>query len=135
MDTRPTSVTVIAWLLIAFGILGFLGSLALMANTSNPLLLNVFGTAHLSLMETIIVGWIATLARLACGVGLLYRQNGARYLLVAYGAAVLAYGGYTSGNALTVIPGGIILAVVVVFLFLPKANAWFGKKGDGVEAQ
>jgi len=130
MDTRPTSVTVIAWLLIVFGVLGLLGSLALMTNSSNPLLLNVFGAAHLSLMETIIVGWIATLARLACGVGLLYRHNGARYLLVAYGLAALAYGGYTSGNALSVIPGGVIFAVVVVFLFLPKANGWFAGKGN-----
>lgn len=134
MNERPTSVTVIAWLLIVFGVLGALGSLALMANTSNPLLLQVFGAVHLSLLETIVVGWIATLARLACGYGLLYRQNGARYLLVAYGAAALAYGGYTSGNPLTVIPGAVIFAVVVMFLFLPKVNAWFGKKGDGAEA-
>ena len=134
MDTRPTSVSVIAWLLIVFGVLGLLGSLALMANSSNPLLLNLFGAAHLSLLETIVVGWIATLARLACGVGLLYRQNGARYLLVAYGIAAVAYGGYTSGNALTVIPGAVIFAAVVTFLFLPKSNAWFAKKKDGAEA-
>ena len=133
MSARPTSVTVIGWLLIVFGTLGFLGSLALMANSSNPLLLNIFGAANLSLTETIIVGWIATLARLACGVGLLYRQNGARYLLVAYGLAALAYGGYTSGNLLSMIPGGVIFVVVVTFLFLPKANSWFAGKESSAE--
>ena len=128
MNTRPTSVTVIAWLLIVFGLLGVLGSFALVVNPSNPLLLDLLGESKLSLLETMMMGWIAALARLACGLGLFYRQNGARYLLVAYGFAAIAYGAYASGNLLTTILGGLIFTVLAIFLFLPKANTWFAEK-------
>lgn len=130
MDIRPTSVTIIGWLLVLFGLIGALGSLALMDNSSNPLLLNLLGAANLSLLETIVMGWISAMARLACGVGLLRRLNGARYLLVVYGIAALAYGAYASGTPLSVIPGGLVFTVLVTVLFLPNANAWFGEKRD-----
>jgi len=85
----------------------------------------------LSYYISILVSWIS-------GIGILKRQNWARFLYLIYGIiGLIKLISYFASKPLTmiIIPKIIIFLIVVFFLFRPKANDYFAgrehKNGAG----
>jgi hypothetical protein len=119
MHKRPTSVTIIAWLLIV------LGGLFLVDNWK-----------YLKFEETVL-RYMLTLSRmlfpLISGIGMLKRQNWARFFyLICWICSFVIYiarNPMTTGFTL----GTVIFLITIFFLFRPKANDYFAGR-DSINA-
>lgn len=126
MPARPMSITVVAWILIVFGVLGLLGMLMTLGLSGSPLMQASFARSHVPLSVTLSVGTFNSLVGLVCGIALLYRQNWARYLYTVVAVIGLAYSVITSPYSLwLLVPSLIFTLVIVYFLFRPVAGRYF----------
>ncbi len=62
---------------------------------------------------------------IVCGIGMLKGKNWGRLLYVIWGVIGFVIGIATAPMKAAMIPGFIIFAVIVFFLFRPKASAFF----------
>jgi hypothetical protein len=138
MNKRPTSLTVIAWILIVAGLISLINIFVVWSQQtaqvkemmkSAPMLFNL--KFMLSNYITILVLWIS-------GIGILKRQNWARFLYLVYGIiGLIKIIIFFASKPLTpiIIPMIILFLIVVFFLFRPKANDYFAgrehKNGAG----
>ena len=110
MSKRPRSITVISWIFIAAGVVG----LAYHATD-----LNAQGPFDIDFLWVCFVRLLAIL----CGLFILRGSNWARWLLVVW----LGY--YVILSALhtpfELVVHGLLVAVVVYFLFRPPASGYF----------
>lgn len=115
MDKRPRSITIISWIFIAFGSIGFLASL--LPYVDAPAAQRIaYLNAH----------WMVHVARalaVICGVFMLYGFNWARWLLVVWIAFHVIISALHSPFELLV--HSFLFAVVLYFLFRPQASAYF----------
>ena len=119
---RPTSLTIIGWLLIVFGALGLISQLMLPSDTMAQQML---AESPMPLSVHMAVGIIAGLVSIASGYGILKGLNWSRYLYVAWGVIAIVFALLTSPFTYILIISVAILAVVAFFLFREPANAWF----------
>ncbi|MCM3874505.1 MAG: hypothetical protein ND895_27755 [Pyrinomonadaceae bacterium] len=115
MNKRPHSITVISWIFIVFGGIGFLASLLPYLDADSAQRLAYF-KAH----------WMVHLARIAgfiAGVFMLYGFNWARWLLVVWIVFHLILS--VLHSPLQVLMHGLIFAVVLYFIFRPPASSYF----------
>lgn len=126
MPVRPVSVTVIAWILIVFGIFGTFGVL-FMAPLWNTLLMQQnLARIHAPLALQVAVGLLGVAIQVCCGVAFLFRQNWARFLYVGWSVFALGYGVVTSPFTLwLLVPSLVLTLVIVYFLFTPAARQYF----------
>jgi hypothetical protein len=138
MNKRPTSLTVIAWILIAAGVISFINIFVVWSQQSaqvkemmksSPMFFHL--KFMLSSYITILVLWIS-------GIGILKRQNWARFLYLIYGIiSLIRFIIYFTSKPLTpkIIPIIFIFLIVIFFLFRSKANDYFAgrehKNGAG----
>ena len=128
MKVRPASVTVIAWILIAIGVLSLFISTLFLINpdtrawmTRNP---HVFPAVMYFMLPYPYAGPLTTIV---CGIGMLKGQNWARLLYVGwwgYAAYLVSIGRPPSMRLEMISEIGAFL-IVVVLLFRPKANQYF----------
>lgn len=133
MTRRPLSVTIVAWLIIAFACFSLLASAASLAMQSR---LEPDGWPTVPPLFSI----VSDLISLVIGVGLLKGFNWARYLYVALVilalavALVISVSAWMSGalpagaigfTGLALIPGLFVWAALIFFLFRAEANAFF----------
>ena len=121
---RPTSITVISWILIVLGALGVLGS-ALMSN--NPDVMEQMAVSKLGAGTQQALGIIGSVLSIISGYGMLQGKNWARLLYVistAIGIALNLYAMPMSGMQWISVA---LFAVVLFFLYRPAANAWFNR--------
>lgn len=122
MKNRPTSVTVIAWILIV------LGSISLITTTvmiGNPTALALMKKSPLPIPLQYAINYIGICVMIVSGVAMLKGCNWARYLYVIWSIIGLVIGFATSPMKAMLLPGLVVVAVVVFFLFRPKASAYF----------
>lgn len=120
--TRPTSVTVIAWIIIVTSCL----SLAFTASSlNNPISQELMAKSPLPIPLQIAMMYAGLGISIASGIGMLKAQNWARLLYVIWGAIGGVIGVLTSPIKVMMIPGLVILAIMAFFLFRPNANAYF----------
>ena len=115
MDKRPRSITVISWIFIVLGSIGFLASLLPYVDTTTAQRIAEFKT-H----------WMVHLARIlgvVSGVGMLYGFNWARWLLVVWMGFHIVLSVLHSPFQLIV--HSLLFTVVLYFLFRPQASAYF----------
>jgi hypothetical protein len=122
MKVRPTSVMVVAWLLIAANVIVLLCDVlalsspktrALMENRSLPISVSYFMMfGGRSLM-------------IASGIGMLKGQNWARFLYVIWWVIASLVAIATSTMTLRAIPGVVVFLCFVFFLFRPNASQFF----------
>ena len=119
---RPTSVTVIGWLLIVTSIFSVAASyfsrddptvMEMMARNLLPL-----SVQYAMLFGGLVINVIAAVAMLK---GLAW----GRTLYVAWSVIGLVIGLFTSPFKMMIIPGAVVLALIAFFLYRPNANAWF----------
>jgi len=123
---RPTSVTIISWILIVLGALGVLVA-ALMSN--NPDVMEQMAKSKLGAGNQQIIGIVSSVVSIVSGYGMLQGKNWGRLLYVistVIGIALNFYAMPMGGAEYLAIA---IFVVVLFFLYRPAANAWFNRGG------
>lgn len=126
MEKRPVSLTIIAWLLIVFAVIGLIGVATM---KSNPQMLKMIEEMHVSLLFEQVWGVIGAVITLACAYGIFKGQPWSRVLYVAWGIVSLVVGFYTTPMKAVLVISLVILIVFAIFLFSAKANEWFSARG------
>jgi hypothetical protein len=122
MNNRPTSVTVIAWFLIASALITAVTSLLTFKDPAVQEIM-ALSVMPIPLQYAFLIAGLAI--QLVSSIAMLKAQNWGRFLYAGWGAIGLLIGFATSPVKFTMIPGAIFYAVVVFFLFRPNATAYF----------
>ena len=133
MKTRPTSIAVIAWILIAMGGISLITSTI---SLNNPITKELTGRSPLPIPLQYTIMYLGLIITLVSGIAMLRGQNWARLLYVAWSIIGFVIGIVTSPMKPAMIPGLALFLIVAFFLFRPKANEYFAgtaARGDGVE--
>jgi hypothetical protein len=128
MEKRPTSLTVIAWLLIILSVLALLSLIVMTAMSSNPQVSQKIAEMHLSATAEA-VSVVGAVIDLICAYGILKGQPWSRVLYVACGVIGTVSNLYTSPQKLGAVIGLVVLVIFSIFLFGEKANVWFQARG------
>ena len=123
---RPTSITVISWILIVLGALGVLVA-ALMSN--NPDVMEQMAKSKLGAGTQQIIGIASSVIGIVSGYGMLQGKNWGRLLYVVSTVVGIALNFYAMPVDATLYLAIAIFAVITFFLFRPAANAWFNRDG------
>ncbi|MEN9362521.1 MAG: hypothetical protein RL095_4056 [Verrucomicrobiota bacterium] len=131
MRIRPTSITVVGIIIIAFSVLALLGQLFLVVMMQNPefqkLLQAELQAQNAAMPGTglLIYGFVAIFISIACGWAILLGKNWARlgYVLIQVVGTVITL--MTTPNKLSVLPSLLIAIVISFFLFRAEANRFF----------
>lgn len=124
MKTRPRSVTVISWILIVLGVLGFVSTIAMQ---NDPTALELMGKSPISIPVQIALNYLGLVVTIVSGAVMLKGWNWGRLLYVGWSAISFMIGVITSPVKWALIPGLVIFLVLAFFLFRPKANEYFSK--------
>lgn len=122
MKSRPVSVTVVAWIIIATNGLSLV---TVTLGLNNPTAIELMNRSPLPVPVQLGIAYFSLLALLVCGVAMLKGRKWARSLYVIISIAGVLIGIATSPVKLLLIPGFIIFVIFVFFLFRPKANEFF----------
>ncbi len=129
MQSRPTSLTVVCWILIVLGPLAILP--LLMGTTHDPHVVELMNKSPFPISVQYAMMWLGALVTSSSGVLMLYRQNWARLVYVGWNILGIIIGLTTSPIKMMLLPGILVFAVIVFFLFRPAANAYFaGVSGE-----
>lgn len=132
MVSRPTSITVIGWLLIIISILSALGYLSIALQQNDPQVQEALKTSPLPapVQFGIMVAGIAI--QFACGYAMLGGKNWARVLYIAWTLLGMCVALFTAPEKLLLLPGVAIFSVIIFFLYRPTANAFFAADGSHI---
>ena len=119
---RPTSLTIIGWLLIVFGAFGLISQLTMQ---NNPAVQQMLAESPLPASAHLALGIIGGLVGLASGYGVLKGLNWSRYLYVGWGVIGMLISFLAVAFTSIMIISLIVFGVFAFFLFRPAANAWF----------
>lgn len=129
MKVRPTSVTVICWILLVMGIMSAAGTLM---NINNPLVKESMSRGPFPLPVQYVLLALGIGVMIICGAAMLKGQNWARYLYVGWTGVALFISLWTTPVKAALLPGFVLYAVAVFILFRPRARDFFAKR-DGTE--
>lgn len=129
---RPLSLTIIAWLLIVFSLLG-LASVFIVG--SNPEAMKMMEQMPVSLEFQKAWTAVGTIINLAVAYGILKGQPWSRVLYAVWGAIGVVVGFYITPMNLVAMLGLIIFIVVCAFLFTNRANEWFSARGFALKRE
>lgn len=122
MKERPTSITVIAWILIVMAGLSLITSAFYM---NNPRARELMGRSPIPIPVQYLMTYVGLLVTLICGIAMLKGQNWARILYVIWYIIGFVVGIATSPMKVAMIPGSVVFVVIAFFLFRPIANEYF----------
>ena len=123
MQSRPTSLTVVCWILIVSGPLVILP--LFMGTMDNPHVVELMNKSPFSISVQYALMWSGALVTSGSGVMMLYRQNWARLLYVGWNILGIIIGLTTSPIKIMLLPGIVMFAIIAFFLFRPAANDYF----------
>jgi hypothetical protein len=126
MEKRPLSLTIIAWVLIVFSLLGLYGVFMM---GSNPMMTKALGETHVPLMFLQVWGVVGVIVNLIVAYGIFKGLPWSRVLYVVFGAIGLVVGGYTSPMKASIVLSLVFLVVIAAFLWTNAANDWFSARG------
>lgn len=119
---RPTSLTVIGWLLIVFGAIGLIAQLTM---GNNPVAQQMLAESPVPASVHLAMGAIGGLVSIASGYGILKGLNWSRFLYLGWSILGVVFSLATTAFTSILLIGVMVIAVVAFFLFRPAANAWF----------
>lgn len=122
MKRRPTSVTVVAWILIVIAAINLISSAV---SFNNPMVRELMAKSPVPIPVQYIMLFVGLTVTLVSGVGMLKGQNWARMLYVIWSAIGMIIGLATSPMKAMLIPGLLVVLIFVFFLFRPNANKYF----------
>jgi hypothetical protein len=126
MDKRPLSLTIIAWLLIVFALLGVYGVFTM---GSNPIMTKALAEMHVPLLFEQVWGTVGVLVNFVVAYGIFKGLPWSRVLYIVFGAIGLVVAFFTSPMKAVIVISLILLIVISVFLFSNTANDWFSARG------
>ena len=122
MNTRPTSVTVISWIILVTSALGLVATFVMI---NNPTTQELMAKTPLPLPVQYAMTFVGLSIGIVSGIFMLKGANWARMLYIGWGVLGLAIGLVTSPMKLMMLPGALFFAIIVFFLLRPRANAFF----------
>lgn len=122
MNSRPLSVTIVAWYLI---ITAALGAIGLAMAFANPAAQAYLAASGLSLESQMVLGVVGVIIAALCGFYILRGANWARYLYIGWTLLGVAIAMATIGFTPMMLVSLAILALVIFLLFRKPANAFF----------
>ncbi|MFI8616230.1 hypothetical protein ACIGHN_12055 [Acidovorax sp. NPDC077693] len=118
---RRTSFTVIAWLLIASSAVALAG---FATSHGNSLAEDVMRQNPLPLLLQYGIGYFGLAVQVVCAIAILRGRPWGRLVYTGWGTMGLLIGFATSPVKTALIPGAVLFAVIVFFLFRPAGNAF-----------
>src|SRR6266404_7912081 len=115
MSKRPTSVTVIAWIIIVTSVLSLVSVLFTIA-MNNPMARELMAKSPVPIPLQYLMSFLGLIIAITAGIFMLKGANWARMLYIGWGAFGLLFGLFTSPLKLMLIPGVVIYAIFVFFL-------------------
>jgi hypothetical protein len=106
MNTRPTSITVVSWILIVTGLVSLVASTV---SLDNPMTKDLMSRSPIPIPLQYIMMYFGLLAQLASGIAMLKCKNWGRLLYTIWGVIGLAIGLITSPMKTMLIPGVVFL--------------------------
>lgn len=128
MKKRPTSITVIAWILIVMSGISLITSTI---SLNNPMAKELMSRSLIPIPIQYAMMYVGLLITLISGIAMLKGQNWARLLYVIWSIIGFGIGIATSPMKIAMIPGFVVFLIIAFFLFRPKANEYFA----GTEVQ
>jgi hypothetical protein len=136
MRTRPTSITVIAWILILMGGISLITTTLMIDKVmDNPAARELISKNPIPVPVQYAVTYVGLLIMLVSGVAMLKGQNWGRWLYVVGTAVGFLIGIITSPLKEAMIPGFVVFVVLTFFLFRPKANNYFSDAESAHDTQ
>ena len=126
MEKRPTSITVIAVIVIAFSLLGLLSAATL---PLNPKAADMFARSPVPMVVNQIWGAVGSIVGLIVAYGAFKGQPWSRVLYLVFGIINLVVSLYISPIKYALVLGLVAFVVVCVFLWTNTANDWFQARG------
>lgn len=126
MEKRPTSMTVIGWLLVVLSLFGIYGIVSI---NSNPIAANMLQQMHISPVLYQAWGSLGLIINLCCAYGILKGLPWSRVLYLVWGIIGLVVSIYISPVKAAVVLGLVILVIICAFLWTNTANDWFQARG------
>lgn len=115
---RPTSLTVIAWILIASSAISCVAFAASHGNTATE---DMMRQSPIPVMLQYVIGYFGLAVQAACAVALLKGFRLGRTVYLYWGLIGVVFGFATSPLKMALIPGTIFYVVVLFFLFRPAS--------------
>jgi hypothetical protein len=129
MQSRPTSLTAVCWILIVLGPLAILP--LFMGTMHDPHAVELMNKSPFPISVQYALIWLGALVTSGSGILMLYRQSWARLVYVGWNILGIIIGLTTSPIKMMLLPGILVFAVIAFFLFRPAANAYFaGVSGE-----
>ena len=116
MQSRPRSITIISWIFIVFGSVSLLAGLLPFGDVT-------FAQRVAELKGFHLLVHVVRVCAIIAGVFMLYGQNWARWLLVAWMVFHLVVSALHS--TLMLLFHGVIFTAILYLLFRPPASAYF----------
>ncbi len=105
-----------------------ISGIALIINTAmlrDPMVIKMMAENPMPIPLQYVFTYLGLSISIVAGFAMLKGKNWGRLLYTVWGIIGFAVGMATSPMRIAMIPGMILFVIVVVFLFLPKANAYF----------
>ena len=131
MKKRPTSISVIAWIVIV------LGGISLITTTimiDNPMVIDLMSKSLLPVPIQYVISYVGILIMIVSGVAMLKGKNWARLLYIIWNLISFVIGIITSPMKAAMIPSFVVFLVAAFFLFRPKANEFFKPIKEAINA-
>ena len=122
MKKRPTSVTIIAWLLIVIGGITLVSTIA---TINNPIVLDLVNKSPIPVGIQYALTYIGLLIMVVSGIGMLKARNWARLLYSIWGGIGILVSILTSPDRAMMVFSFIAYLIIVFFLYRPRANEFF----------
>jgi len=128
MPKRPTSVTVIAWIIIIGAVFALYSSFTM---SSNPVAARLLDQSPLPMSVHIGFSVFGAAVILVAGYGVLKGYPWSRWLYIGWSMVGLAFSLLTVPIVSVLVISLLFLIVVAFFLFRPAANEWFNGAASG----
>jgi hypothetical protein len=122
MNKRPTSVSVIAWILIVMGCISIIMTISM---TNNPTAVELMKKNPLPIPLQYAINFLGLGIMIASGAAMLKGLNWGRLLYITWTLIAIIIGLFTSPMKAMLLPSLVFLVIVIFFLFRPKANEFF----------
>ena len=124
MEKRPTSVTIIAWIIIISALFSLYGITTM---TRNPIAARMLAQSPLPLSVHVGFALLGSAVTLVAGYGVLKGYPWSRWLYIGWGVLSVVFSLVTVPIISVVVVTVLFLMVMAFFLFRPAANDWFSR--------
>ena len=122
-NKRPTSVTIVGWILIIMSVFSLVGATL---SFNSPMTRELMSLSAVPIPVQYVLAYVGLLLTMLSGIMILKGRNWGRWLYVGWTLFGSLFGLLTSPMKTAMIPGIVIFLIFTFILFRPRANAYFG---------